>query len=82
MSNSKAMDMFMSVFGIAISITLIASTSIGIQNHNECCDKMKDRKQDEVSAQDSRKTYLILMLVVAILALLVDIYGLYSVVKE
>lgn len=82
MSNSKLFDLFMSVFGIAISITLIASTSIGIQNHNECCNKLKDRKQATVSAQDSRKNYLIIMLVVAILALLVDMYGVYSVFKE
>lgn len=82
MSNSKALDLFISVFGIAISITLIASTSIGIQNHNECCDKLKDRKQEDIIAQDSRKNYLIIMLVVAILALLVDMYGVYSVFKK
>lgn len=62
---------------ILLSILIIAATSIGIQNNDECETWTKD-SADKKEKRDSRKNYLIIMLVIAILAMLVDMWGIYD----
>ena len=62
---------------IILCIIIIAATSIGIQNHNECETWTTDTAEKLVK-RDSRKTYLIIMLIIAILAMLVDMWGIYT----
>jgi len=65
---------------IILCIIIIAATSIGIQNHNECETWTTDTAEKLVK-RDSRKTYLIIMLVIAILVMFVDTWGIYDHVK-
>jgi len=69
------------LISIVLAILIIAASSVGIQNHNEC-KTWKNDTADKKVKRDSRKMYLIIMLILAILALIGCSVGIFKHVPE